>query len=131
MNRGELYLVRKPMAGDPKRQRVFVTVSRQALMRANFSTVICAPVYSRYHGLESQVSIGADERLKHQSSYSLRPTGQPAAGDSYALRRAAQRNQTARPARALLVALDLDESEQLLHRAPALAPPIHRARDSA
>jgi len=68
MNRGDLYLVRKSGAKDLKRQRVFVTVSRPALMRTNFSTVICAPAYSRYDGLETQVSIGVDEGLKHESS---------------------------------------------------------------
>ena len=29
---------------------------------------MCAPVYSAYDGLSTQVSIGADEGLKHQSS---------------------------------------------------------------
>ena len=30
--------------------------------------MICAPVYSSYHGLESQVLVGIDEGLKQQSS---------------------------------------------------------------
>ena len=45
MTRGELYRVRHPSSRDPKRARVFVVVSRQALMESRFSTVICAPVY--------------------------------------------------------------------------------------
>lgn len=68
MRRGELYLVRKPGTEDPKRQRVFVVVSRQALVDSRFSTVICAPVYSRHDGLSTQVRIGIDQGLKQDSS---------------------------------------------------------------
>ena len=64
MRRGELYLVKKPGAQDPKRQRVFVVVSRQALIDTRFSSVICAPVYSRHDGLSTQVRIGIEEGLK-------------------------------------------------------------------
>jgi mRNA interferase MazF len=35
---------------------------------SRFSTVICAPVYTRRDGLASQVDIGATEGLKHESS---------------------------------------------------------------
>jgi mRNA interferase MazF len=45
-----------------------VIVSRQILIDSRFSTVICAPVYSAYNGLASQVPIGPDEGLKHVSS---------------------------------------------------------------
>ena len=68
MRRGELYLVKKPGSQDPKRQRVFVIVSRQALMDTKFSSVVCAPVYSRNDGLSTQVRIGVDEGLKQDSS---------------------------------------------------------------
>ena len=68
MNRGELYLVRKPGSQDPKRQRVFVIVSRQILTDSRFSSVICAPVYSRHDGLSTQVRIGTAEGLKTESS---------------------------------------------------------------
>lgn len=68
MRRGELYLVRKPGSQDPKRQRVFVVVSRQALLNTRFSTVICAPVYSKHDGLSTQVRVGIDEGLKRDSS---------------------------------------------------------------
>ena len=66
MKRGELYRVRHP-SGDPKRARVFVVVSRPALIESRFSTVICAPVYSRRLGLATQVDVGRDEGLKHES----------------------------------------------------------------
>ncbi len=68
MRRGELYRVAKPSARDPKRFRVFVVVSRQVVMDSRFSTVICAPVYSAYDALSTQVPVGADEGLKHESS---------------------------------------------------------------
>ena len=64
MNRGDLYLVRKPGVQDPKKQRVFVVVSRQALIDSKFSSVICAPVYSRHDGLSTQVPVGIDAGLK-------------------------------------------------------------------
>ena len=51
MKRGELYLLRKPGSQDLRKQRVFAVVSRQALVDSRFSTVICAPVYSRHDGL--------------------------------------------------------------------------------
>ena len=68
MRRGELYLAKKSGSRDPKRQRVFVIVSRQALLNTRFSSVICAPVYSRHDGLTTQVQIGIDEGLKRESS---------------------------------------------------------------
>jgi mRNA interferase MazF len=67
VKRGELYRVRHPK-GDPKRSRVFVVVSRTVLIDSAFSTVTCAPVYSARHGLSTQVPIGAEEGLKHESA---------------------------------------------------------------
>lgn len=68
MNRGELYLVRKPGSRNPNSQRVFVVVSRRALIGSRFSTLICAPVYPRHDGLSTQIEIGAAEGLKSASS---------------------------------------------------------------
>jgi len=67
VKRGELYRVAHP-SHDPKRFRVFVIVSRGALIDSRFSTVICAPVYTTHDGLASQVAVGSDEGLKHDSS---------------------------------------------------------------
>jgi len=47
---------------------VFVVVSRQVLIDSKFSTVVCAPVYSAYHGLSTQVLVGIEQGLKHDSS---------------------------------------------------------------
>lgn len=68
MKRGDLYRVSKPSSRDPKKFRVFVVVGRQVVIDSRFSTVICAPVYSSNLGLSTQVAIGIDEGLKHESS---------------------------------------------------------------
>lgn len=68
MRRGELYLVQNPSSRDPRRQRVFVVVSRQLLIESAFSSVICAPIYTRRDGLHTQVDVGVEEGLKHESS---------------------------------------------------------------
>ena len=68
MKRGELYRVINPSSKDPKKFRVFIVVSRQVLIDSRFSTVICAPVYSTHDGLSTQVLIGIEEGLKHNSS---------------------------------------------------------------
>ena len=60
----ELYRVARPPARDPKRFRVFVVVSRQALIDSRFSTIICAPVYSTRHGLATQVDVGLNEGVR-------------------------------------------------------------------
>ena len=66
MNRGELYRVAKP-SGDPKRQRVYVIVSRQRLLESRYSSAICAPIYTEGLGLATQVKVGSEDGLKHDS----------------------------------------------------------------
>ncbi|MEK7692348.1 MAG: type II toxin-antitoxin system PemK/MazF family toxin [Bdellovibrionota bacterium] len=68
MKRGDVYRVRNSSKGDPKRSRAFVIVSRDLLIRSKYSTVICAPVFTRYNGLSTQVVVGPTEGLKHESS---------------------------------------------------------------
>ena len=68
MTRGDVYLVRKPGSTDPKRRRAFVVVSRQVLIESKYATVVCAPIYSSDAGLASQVEVGPDEGLKHDSA---------------------------------------------------------------
>src|ERR1700690_1991765 len=67
MKRGEFYRGRSP-PGAPKPARVFVVVSRQPLIDSTFSTVVCAPVFTQWHGLPTQVSVGTAEGLKHESA---------------------------------------------------------------
>jgi len=68
MRWGEFYRVKRLSSHDPKKFRVFVIVSRQVLINSRFSTVICAPIYTAYKGLSTQVEVGIDEGLKHDSS---------------------------------------------------------------
>jgi mRNA interferase MazF len=68
VRRGDLYRVARPGGDDPKAFRVFAVVGRQAVIDSRFSTVVCAPVYSARHGLASQVAVGVDEGLKHDSA---------------------------------------------------------------
>jgi len=68
VKRGDLYRVANSSSADPKKSRAFVVVSRQGLIATNFSTVICAPVYSAHDGISTQVFVGIDEGLKHDSS---------------------------------------------------------------
>ena len=68
MKRGELYRIAHPSAKDPRKSRVFVIVSRQIVINSRLSTVVCAPIYSSHDGLSTQVLVGANEGLKHESS---------------------------------------------------------------
>lgn len=68
MRRGELYRVKHPSSRDPRKFRVFLVVSRQVLIESRFSAVICAPVYTAFEGLTTQVPIGIDEGMKHECS---------------------------------------------------------------
>lgn len=68
MRRGDLYRVKRPSSRDPKKYRSFVVVSRQILIESRFSTVICAPVYTSYEGISTQVPVGINEGLKHDSA---------------------------------------------------------------
>jgi mRNA interferase MazF len=68
VRRGDLYRVYRGSRNDPKDYRVFLVVSRQLLVDSRFSTVICAPVYSRRDGLPTQVEVGVEEGLKHDSA---------------------------------------------------------------
>jgi mRNA interferase MazF len=67
LRRGELYRIKHP-AGDPKRSRVVVVVSRHTHLASRFSTAICAPVYSQRGGLATEVEVGPAEGLKHASA---------------------------------------------------------------
>ena len=66
MKRADIYRVHRP-GDDPKRHRCFVIVSRQEVVDSRFSTLVCAPVYTRGRGLGTQISIGPDEGMKHDS----------------------------------------------------------------
>ena len=67
MKRGDLYRVYKPTKRDPKQFRVFAVISRQVAIDSNFSTVTCVPIYSNCGELETQIPVGIEEGLKHES----------------------------------------------------------------
>jgi mRNA interferase MazF len=66
MRRGEIYRVYQP-PGDTKQYRAFVIVSHQGLVDSRDAAVVCAPIYSRGAGLATQVAVGPEEGLKHES----------------------------------------------------------------
>jgi mRNA interferase MazF len=68
VRRGELYRVAHSTAKDPKRSRTLCIVSRQVLVDSKYSTVICAPVYTAYDGLATQVSLDVEDGMKHACS---------------------------------------------------------------
>ena len=68
MKRGELYRVSLGSKTDTKKHRVYVVISRQGLIDSGYSTLICAPVYTNYEGLSTQVPVGLEEGLKHPSA---------------------------------------------------------------
>ncbi len=42
-------------------------VSRQVLLDSRFSTAVCAPIHSNGQGLSTQVAVGVEQGLKHDS----------------------------------------------------------------
>jgi mRNA interferase MazF len=67
MRRGDIFRIHKPKQDDTKRYRFYVVVSRQDLIDSAFTSVVCAPVYTRGRGLSTQVPVGIAEGLKHDS----------------------------------------------------------------
>jgi mRNA interferase MazF len=111
VTRGDLYRVRKPSSDDPKKSRVFVVVSRQVLVESGFNTVICAPVYYRDDGLDTQVSIGVEEGLKHPSSIHCDELMSLHKGVLTDYRGSLSPNKINELNRALAAALDLNDSD--------------------
>lgn len=54
--------------GEPKPTRVYVVVSRRQFLEANHSSVMVVPVFSSYHGLDTEVLLDESHGLKHLSS---------------------------------------------------------------
>jgi mRNA interferase MazF len=68
MKRGELWRSREAVAERGHRPGYYVIVSRGFIVENDdVSTVICAPVYGRVLGLETEVVVGLDEGLPHTS----------------------------------------------------------------
>ncbi|MHB9294076.1 hypothetical protein Holit_03202 [Hollandina sp. SP2] len=58
MKSGELYRVYHGSKYDPRKYKIFVIVSRQILIDSKFSAVTCAPIYTRYDEISTQVQVG-------------------------------------------------------------------------
>lgn len=67
LRRGEIYRVRQPQHGDPKKSRCFAVVSRQDLLDSKANRALCAPINTSGVGLATEVDVGIDEGLKHPS----------------------------------------------------------------
>ncbi|MEO7683151.1 MAG: type II toxin-antitoxin system PemK/MazF family toxin [Gemmatimonadaceae bacterium] len=67
ISRGDIYLVSPSPANDPKRARAVVIVSRQTLCDSIAVQVVCAPVNTNADGRTTEVPVGVDEGLKHES----------------------------------------------------------------
>jgi mRNA interferase MazF len=67
LRRGEIYRVRQPQHGDPTKSRCFAVVSRQDLLDSKANRVLCAPINTSGVGLSTEVQVGVDEGLKHDS----------------------------------------------------------------
>ena len=67
LRRGEIYRVRQPQHGDPKKSRCFAVVSRQDLLDSKANRLLCAPINTSGVGLSTEVQVGVDEGLKHDS----------------------------------------------------------------
>ncbi|HKT74640.1 MAG TPA: type II toxin-antitoxin system PemK/MazF family toxin [Steroidobacteraceae bacterium] len=67
VRRGDIYRVRQPQHGDPKKSRCFAIVSRQELVDSKANRVLCAPVNTSGFGLATEVPVGEGEGLKHAS----------------------------------------------------------------
>jgi mRNA interferase MazF len=68
LRRGEIYRVRQPQHGDPKKSRCFAVVSRQDLLDSKANRVLCAPINTSGVGLSTEVQVGVDEGLKLDSA---------------------------------------------------------------
>jgi len=67
LSRGDLFLVSPPPGDDPRRARAVVVVSRQTLCDSRADKVVCAPVNTNSDGRSTEVHVGQDEGLKHDS----------------------------------------------------------------
>ena len=67
VNRGEIWRYR---FASPDKKRPVLVLSRQEVIPL-LSTVMVAPITSTVHGVPSEVIVGVDEGLKHESAVNL------------------------------------------------------------
>jgi mRNA interferase MazF len=67
VNRGEIWLY---TFGSPDKRRPVLVLSRQIAIHL-LRTVLVAPITSTIHGAPSEVQVGTEEGLKHDSAINL------------------------------------------------------------
>ena len=60
-------MVSPPPGKDPKRTRALVVVSRQTLCDSKADKLICAPINTEADGRSTEVPVGIEDGLKHNS----------------------------------------------------------------
>jgi mRNA interferase MazF len=69
VNRGEIYRTSERLAERGNKPGFYVVVSRDFIAsNDDVATVVCAPIYREAVGLDSEVLIGRDDGLPHDSS---------------------------------------------------------------
>ena len=69
MNRGEIYRTREKVPERGYKPGFYVVVSRNFVSsNEDISTIICAPIYSEILGLKSEVALGIEDGLPHDSA---------------------------------------------------------------
>lgn len=69
MNRGEIYRTWERLAERGHKPGFYVVVSRDFIAsNDDVATVVCAPIYREAVGLDSEVLIGRDDGLPHDSA---------------------------------------------------------------
>ena len=69
MKRGEIYRSREKIPERGYKPSFYVVVSRNFVAdNEDISTVVCAPIYSEILGLRSEVELGSEEGLPHDSA---------------------------------------------------------------
>jgi mRNA interferase MazF len=67
LERGQLFLLARPPGGDPRPRRAVIVVSRQTLCDSRADKVVVAPVNTNSDGRSTEVPVGVEEGLKHDS----------------------------------------------------------------
>ncbi len=69
MTRGEIYRSSEKLAERGHKPGFYVVVSRSFIAQnEDVATVVCAPIYSEVLGLATEVAVGTEDGLPHQSS---------------------------------------------------------------
>ena len=69
MNRGEIYRTSERLAERGHKPGFYVVVSRDFIAsNDDVATVVCAPIYRQAVGLDSEVLVGREDGLPHDSS---------------------------------------------------------------